>query len=368
MLIKPASSTCNLHCKYCFYSDVAHNRENPNYGFMSSDTLDSIMKKVFQFATIQCSFGFQGGEPTLAGLDFYKNVVALQKKYNQRGIAVHNAIQTNGYIIDADWAEFLAENNFLVGLSLDGTKEIHNTNRVDFANEGTFTKVMKTAELLNAYKVEYNILTVVTSQVARHITEIYNFYKKNNFIYQQYIPCLDPLGVQRGSLKYSLTPELFEKFLNTLFELWYRDISSGSFVYNRYFENLIGMLAGYKPESCGTSGVCSNQLIIEANGDVFPCDFYVIDKYKLGNINDMPLCELAKNRTSENFIAQSMNLTSQCRECKWLSICHGGCRRDRDCWTEIGQNYYCQSYKGFFQKNIGKLLELSKTVDNPNKR
>ena len=169
LLIKPASGYCNFKCKYCFYDDVAQNREVESYGFMSTKTLEEIVKKALKFAKGECTFTFQGGEPTLVGLDFYKDLIKFQKKYNKKGLKIHNTIQTNGFLIDKEWAKFLHNNNFLVGISLDGTKEINDANRINANKEGTYNNILETIELFNKYKVEYNILTVVTSYVARNI-------------------------------------------------------------------------------------------------------------------------------------------------------------------------------------------------------
>ena len=160
VLIKPASSLCNMRCKYCFYADITDNREVKSYGIMSEETLENLIKKAFEYASGSATFAFQGGEPTLAGLDFYRKLLQLEQKYNVKKIPVQNAIQTNGYVIDEEWAKFLAENKFLVGLSLDGTRDIHDSLRVDAAGKGTFSRVEKTAKLFKKHGVEFNILCV----------------------------------------------------------------------------------------------------------------------------------------------------------------------------------------------------------------
>lgn len=224
-------------------------------------------------------FWFSEREPTLVGLDFFKKLVELEKEYNKKGIKVNNTIQTNGILINDEWSKFLADNNFLVGLSLDGPKNLHDINRVDASNKGTFNKVMKTVNLFNSYGVEYNILFVVNGYTARHAKKIYNFYKKNNFKYLQFIPCLDPLDKEFGQSSYSLTPEKFEKFLITLFDSWYNDIIKNDPVSIRIFDNYANMLRGYPPESCGMNGLCACQFVTESDGSVYPCDFYVLDKW-----------------------------------------------------------------------------------------
>lgn len=178
VMIKPASSNCNLKCKYCFYHSIAKNRNTCSYGIMDHETLETIVSKALSFADNTCTIAFQGGEPTLAGLDFFRKLVDIEKKYNKKNLRINNALQTNGMVIDDEWAEFLSSSNFLVGISLDGTKDIHDSNRVDHNGKGTFNKVMNTIGLFNRYGVEYNILTVVNAFNARHAAKIYNFFKK----------------------------------------------------------------------------------------------------------------------------------------------------------------------------------------------
>lgn len=361
LLIKPSSGGCNIRCKYCFYHDEQLNRETFSYGFMSEETLEILIKKALEYATIHCSFGFQGGEPTLRGLDFYRRVVELQKKYNVHHAEIANAIQTNGLLIDDEWAQFLHENRFLVGLSLDGIKDVHDQNRLDPEGKGTFNRVLQAAQKLTAHQVDFNLLTVVTNRTADAITKIYNFYRRSNLLYQQYIPCLDPLEEERGSSPYSLTPEKYAKFLKTLFDLWYRDVTAGRFIYIRYFENLLGMLMGRRPESCGMSGQCAIQNVVEADGSVYPCDFYCLDQWKLGNIRTDSFESMAKCEAAQRFLMEGTLGREQCRECEYAPICRGGCRRDREPLGE-GGNYFCEAYKGFFAYALPRLQGMARTI------
>ena len=181
LLIKPASGMCNMNCKYCFYADVGECRDVKNYGFMNEQTQENIVKKALTATEEYCAFGFQGGEPTLAGLAFYRRQVELEKKYNINNVYVVNSIQTNGYAIDEEWARFLAENRFLVGLSLDGPREINDGLRKDRAGDGSYDNIMRTVGLFDRYGVQYNILTVVSKPVALNAKKVYRFFKKNNF-------------------------------------------------------------------------------------------------------------------------------------------------------------------------------------------
>lgn len=359
LLIKPASGGCNLRCKYCFYHDEQLNRETFSYGLMSEETLEILIKKALDYATVYCSFGFQGGEPTLRGLDFFRKAVELQKKYNVHHAQIHNAIQTNGLLIDDAWAGFLRENHFLVGLSLDGTKDVHDGNRLDPAGKGTFNRVLQAAQKLTAHQVEFNLLTVVTGCTADAAAKIYNFYRRSGLPYQQYIPCLDPLMGERGASPYSLTPEKYAKFLKTLFDLWYRDVTQGRFIYIRYFENLLAMLLGQRPESCGLSGACMLQNVIEADGSVYPCDFYCLDEWRMGCVQEDSFPELAERPAAREFLARGATGREQCAGCEYFPICRGGCRRDREPLGH-GGNYFCAAYKEFFPYALPRLRELAR--------
>lgn len=361
-LVKPASGACNMRCGYCFYADEMAQRSVASYGRMSAKTLEALVRSGLETAQESCTFAFQGGEPTLAGLDFFEQYLEFVERHNKKGILVHSAIQTNGYALNESWARFFAKNRFLVGLSLDGGQDIHNKWRWDKKGSGSFEAVMQSAQLLREHEADCNVLCVVTAQTAQQIGEIYAFYRKHNLLYQQYIPCLDPLGETRGEKEYSLTPKLYGSFLKQLFDLWFTDITAGRFIYIRYFENLLGMLLGHPPESCGLLGHCSYQYVIEADGGVYPCDFYALDAYRLGNINTHNIAELDERRKEIHFIEDSVTQTEKCRQCAFLPLCRGGCRRDCDTGAGLMQNYFCQAYKMFFNYAIDRICYLAKQI------
>ena len=365
LLIKPASGACNLRCAYCFYADVASKRETPSFGSMSEETLEAVVQKALRFAQGEVTFAFQGGEPTLRGLPFFRRLIELEKAHNSRGLPIHNAIQTNGMVLDAEWADFLAENRFLVGLSLDGTATVHDLHRLDPDGAGTHKRVLRAARLLTEHKVDFNILTVITARAAREIRSIYAFYRREDLLYQQYIPCLDPLGEARGGHPYSLTPALYERFLKDLFDLWFADVTSGRFIYIRYFENLVGMMLGQMPEACGMAGVCSQQYVVEADGGVYPCDFYVLDPYRLGSLVTDDFPALDEKRGELGFVERSRFVSPECRDCPWFALCRGGCRRDREPLRGDGMlslNYFCPAYKAFFSYAYPRLAHLSRAI------
>lgn len=361
LLIKPASGLCNLSCRYCFYRDIMGKRKQGSYGFMTVETLEAVIQKGLAYADRECTIAFQGGEPTLVGLDFYKTVVDLEKKHNKNGIRVHNAIQTNGIGLDAQWADFFRDNNFLVGISLDGVKETHDCNRLDGRGDGTFHRVMETIRLLDSRHVEFNMLTVVNRQTAPRATRIYNFYKRMGLSYLQFIPCLDPYGEAPGAAPCSLTAEAYGSFLCTLFDLWYRDVKKGEGCSIRQFENYIEMLLGYPPESCGMSGVCGFQNVVEADGSVYPCDFYVLDEYRLGNLRTDSFETINRRRKDIAFVEASQAIDPECASCRFFPLCRGGCRRHRPANPDgtLGRNIFCESYKRFFAYTGNRLKELA---------
>lgn len=365
LLIKPASGLCNLRCRYCFYADEMARRSVPSYGIMTRETLECVLRRAFDYASGPVTLAFQGGEPTLAGLDFFRSVTSLAAERNLKKLPVRYAIQTNGILLDDDWAAFFAEHQFLVGLSLDGARGLHDLNRVFPDGSGTFDAVMNRAALLKRHGVEFNILTVVTKQAAGNIGDVYRFFRKEGLPYQQYIPCLDPLEEVRGGHDYSLNFKKYEHFLKTLFDNWYRDLINGKYVYNRYFENLVGMLLLQPPESCGMSGHCSMQNVVEADGSVYPCDFYVLDQYRLGNLCTDSFEQIQLRRKEIGFIEQSKAVHQKCAACRWYPLCRGGCRRDRETADgALGLNYYCAAYEGFFSYAVPRLEKLAQLIQS----
>lgn len=357
LLLKPASGRCNMRCRYCFYADEKSRRDVADYGMMDESTLEAIIKKALSHAEGACTFGFQGGEPTLRGLDFFKTVVALQKKHNVNGVRVDNALQTNGLLLDDNWAEFLAREGFLVGLSMDGMAGVHNKNRVDARGEGTLARVLASAETLRRHNVTFNVLTVVTNDTADKIGLIYDFFMRHELRWQQYIPCLDPLGENMGWL----TTEKYALFLKGLFDRWAADVARGNFIYIRQFENYVGMLLGKPAESCGMMGYCGMQYAVEADGSAYPCDFYIVDAYRLGNFLTDDFDILDQNRARLRFVEDSAQKDKECRACPYFPLCRGGCRRDRDAGGgALGRTRFCEAYKAFFAYALPRLTAIAR--------
>lgn len=359
ILIKPASSLCNMRCRYCFYHDVAKNRAVKSYGMMSIDTLEILVKKALAYADEACTFAFQGGEPTLVGLEFFEKLIEFEDKYNFKKVPIYHSVQTNGYLMDGRFASFFARHNFLVGLSLDGTRDIHNSLRVDADGKGTFDRVIQASKLLDDYHVEYNILYVVSNFVARHSSKVYQFFKNNGFKFLQFIQCLDSFDGQTHP--YSLTPARYSAFLKNTFDYYYRDFMGGSYVSIRMFDNYVNMIAGRRAECCGMNGVCSCNLVVEGDGSVYPCDFYVVDRYRLGNIKQNSIEEMYHSSAAKTFIEESMYVDPKCGSCKWKPICRGGCRRLREPLQDgrLALNKFCESYYEFFEYAYERMYRMA---------
>ena len=363
LLIKPVSGTCNMACTYCFYADEQEKRSTANAGVMTEETLSNIMRKMLAKAQGSCNIAFQGGEPTLAGLEFYKKVIWNVRYYNHKRLPVTYALQTNGYALNEEWCRFFKEHGFLIGLSIDGTEEIHNTYRKGKDGSPTFSRVKQSAALLERFGVPYNILTVVNKEVAKHPKEIYAFYKKQGWKYQQYVACLDPLYEIPGNQEYSLLPQEYGQFLIDLFQCWFQDLKQNRQPYIRQFENYIGILLGIQPEACEQRGTCGIQYAIEADGTVYPCDFYMLDEYKLGNINENSVSAIDRRRVEIVFLKSSEETVAACRSCTYFPICRGGCSRNRSLNEQgVYMNYFCPGYQMFLKECLLDMLQIAQAM------
>lgn len=362
LLIKPASSSCNLRCRYCFYYDVADNREVKNYGIMNDDTLENMVKKVFDDVEYSANFAFQGGEPTMAGIEFFEKFHKFVEKYNTKKIIVNFSLQTNGTLLNKKWLELFKKHNYLIGLSLDGNKEMHDTFRIDAKGKGTFSRVLKAAKMMKKAEVEFNILCVVNKLIAQNGKLVYNFFRNNGFRYYQFIPCLDSLSCSEEK-DYTLTAEDYGKFLDETFNLWYEDMMSGKRISVRHFDNYTKILLGEEPEACDMVGHCNMNAVLESDGSMYPCDFYVLDEFKVGNINESSFEELFKSEAEMRFLRTSLAVDEKCKVCRYFKICRGGCRRHKELTAEGNyENRFCESYKYFFERNIDKMIKTAEYV------
>ena len=359
ILIKPASGRCNMRCSYCFYRDVADHREEGDRGMMSEETLERIVRAALCEAGEFCAFGFQGGEPTLRGLPFFERFRSLVARHNPRKIPVSFALQTNGLLIDGAWATFLAQSGFLTGLSIDGTAALHDSLRPDAAGNPTHRRALRAAERLRRAGAPLNILTVVTPQLAAKTEEVYRYFKSQNFDHLQFIPCL---GGEEAS-PHVPSSEQYGDFLCRLFDCWAVDFERGQYTSIRLFDNYVHMVAGYPPESCAMAGHCAPYALIEADGAVYPCDFYAVDKHYLGNIHSSSFKELLGGDSARRFAGQSHRLPDQCRSCRHLFLCRGGCRRERVAAPHgADENRYCTAYFRFFEHAAPTLRRIAASV------
>ncbi len=346
IMIKPASSLCNLDCKYCFYHDVAENREEKNLGIMKTETAENLIKSALTFADgCSVAFAFQGGEPLIAGKEYFENFVKLTEKYNVRNSEIFFSIQTNGLLVDDEWAKFFTENKFLVGLSLDGDREA-NKYRVDHNGQSKFFTTLSAANILRDNKTEFNILSVMTGASARRIDTIYTYLKSKGFRYLQFIPCLRPFGSNEESELY-MTNEDYEYFLTHAFNNYVKDFVRGDYVSIRQFDNYVRLYLGDRAEQCGMCGHCTHQFVAEGNGNIYPCDFYCTDEWLLGNINEQDLETMASSKKAKDFLRESLSIPEECKKCPYFPICRaGGCKRSRQ------DRNYCEAYKGFFKSSL----------------
>lgn len=363
LLIKPASSLCNLRCKYCFYADESKLRETKNYGIMKKETTEKLIENVFKDvdSNTDLTFAFQGGEPTMAGLDWFKafiEEVEKREKLSQKSPNIHYAIQTNGIVIDEDWCKFLKENDFLVGLSLDGDSTLHNENRVDSNSKGSFSKVMATKRLFDKFSVEYNILTVLTSKLARYPQKVWNFLVANKIKFVQFVPCLGELENDSQS-QFALTPERFSSFYVKLFSLWADELEKGNYISVKFFDDIYNLLLKKQVTACGFVGNCQTQFVVEGDGSVYPCDFYVLDQWKIGDLKTMTPQEILKSPISDKFLSRERTNETVCKSCRWRNMCGGGCVRMKYNMYVNQKGDFC-GYKDFLDKSENRLNQVAR--------
>ncbi len=358
ILIKPASGMCNMQCSYCFYYDIMKNREIANYGFMSEEILEEIVKKAYAETPAAISFVFQGGEPMLCGLTFFIKFMAFVEQYNLKKTPTTFALQTNGTLITPEFAAFFKANNFLIGISLDGNEEVHNLHRLMNNNSNSFTQTLKGIAILQDCQVDYNLLTVITNETAKNVKKTYQFLKTLGTSYLQFIPCINSFDSQDKGQQ--LSNDLYLEFLKELFDLWFLDYQRGKMVSIRYFDDILKIIIGYYPESCTMQGSCINQNVIEADGSVYPCDFYVIDQWKMGNIMTTSFRSLNQTPQAIAFIESSEGKHEDCMQCKYFQLCKGGCRRNKEPFANetTAKTRFCKAIYAFFDYSIERFIEI----------
>ena len=354
-MIKPVSGACNMRCTYCFYADEMKNRAEAVHARMTDETLEKLVRRVFSYAEGRVMLAFQGGEPTLAGAEFYKKLLKLERKYNSRHIPVQHALQTNGLVLDDEMIDVLKEGNFLVGVSMDGTAALHDARRIDAAGQGTYQRIRENTEKLKQAGIEFNILCVVDEAVASQPEAVMEALEP--YIYLQFIACLDPLTEDKR--EGALTAEAYGEFLSRTYTRYAALLRAGKPISIRTFDNWLGMLAGFPPESCGFSGRCSVNYLVESNGSVYPCDFYALDEWLLGDINRVSFYALEKSEVQQRFIARSLPVPEGCKTCPYYALCRCGCCRDRDVQGQLGENRLCAGYRLFFERHLTDMKQLA---------
>lgn len=359
LMIKPASSLCNMSCRYCFYKDEVRHRAQTCAALMTAETAATLIDAAFSALDGRgaVSFAFQGGEPTLAGLPFFQRFVDMARRRNTHNLPIAWSLQTNGLLLDEAWIAFLKENNFLVGVSVDGTCALHDAFRPDVQGQGTYARVADSVARLLAQGVQTNLLCVVHGKTAEKPKAVYRALKALKTGYLQFIPCLDPLGVPRGSLPWSLMPEAYGRFLCGVFDEWYKDHTRGEYVSIRQIDDWVHLAMGEAPSSCAAFGGCGGFLVAEADGSLYPCDFYALDEWRLGHVSQgLEAC--IRSERMKAFQKRSTAKPAACRTCPYAPICRGGCPND---WSH-GANYFCPSFRMLFGHATERMLRIAQSI------
>ena len=361
VMIKPASSLCNMRCKYCFYADVASHREIRSHGVMSEETVDRILANLRAELNEgdRVCFTFQGGEPTLVGLPFFEYFVAQTTRW--KDVAISYALQTNGILIDEAWCAFLKKYDFLVGVSFDLLPDVHDRTRLGADQKGTYDKVLSAIRLLRRHGVRFNVLCTLTGEIARHPERVWNQLVKLDIGYVQFTPCLGELDKPASGDAYALTPKRFAAFYTRLFALWYRDYRVGKYRSVKLFDDVVNLAVLGIPTSCGMSGYCQPQLVVEADGSTYPCDFYCLDAYCMGNLTEHTVSQLLATQALKDFLAHAPTLPTLCDTCRYRRFCGGNCKRMRREICCDAADSFC-GYRDFLDQCGPALFELAERV------
>ena len=366
VMVKPCGASCNLSCQYCYYRAAeALYPDKPLR--MAAETLDRFTKQFIESQLVpEITFAWQGGEPTLMGLDFFRAALDYQSRYQRPGQVIRNTFQTNGVLLDDTWCGFLHRHGYLVGISLDGLPEAHNAFRLDKRGVPTYDSVMKGLALLQRHRVEFNVLTCVHAANAGQPLEVYHFLRDEvgaRFI--QFIPVVErtsPTDWSSGpATSRSVSGKQFGDFLIAVFDEWIRrDVGE---VFIQIFDAALGAWFGAPPSMCALAPTCGTAVVLEHNGDVYSCDHFVDSAFLLGNIWDRHIAQLVGSEQQRRFgLAKREALPVSCHRCEFLFACHGGCPKDRLLTTpsgETGLNHLCSGYWAFFNHVRGPMQTMA---------
>lgn len=371
MMFKPVGAECNLGCSYCYYQDKV--RLYDEHSYLSMDLIEKVIKEYIEInASEQIVFDWHGGEPLLLGLDYLKKIVEIQRKY--RGNKhIYNTIQTNATLLTADFAAFFKENNFLVGVSIDGPQDVHDKFRKDKGGNSTFLKVMRGIELLHRCAVDFNTLTTISKAGEGRGSEVYGFLKNIGSRYMQFMPVYEyvdsknniasPDDKQSALASWSVSPIEYGKFMCDIFDCWVRN-DVGSYFVN-LFDSTLANYCGMNPGTCVYSETCGANAVMEHNGDIYPCDHFVYPRYKLGNVKESSLREIVSSENATRFVIDKRNsLPAQCLRCEYYFACHGECPKHRFAMSdknESGLNSLCEGLYYFFS-HVDPYMQMMKNL------
>lgn len=356
LLVKPVAGDCNLRCRYCFYlekgagpGDAAHR--------MDDRTLERLIADYLGCSLSRWHFAWQGGEPTLAGLEFFRRATALMARQARPGAVVGNALQTNGTLLDDAWGEFLARHRFLVGISLDGPAELHDAYRVAADGRGSHAEVLRGLDVLRRHRVEFNVLTVVNAVNAAHPLRLYRYLRDElGIAFQQYLECVEWDRSGRPA-PFAVSPVAWGRFLCALFDEWYEhDVGRVSI---RLFDAVIRRLAGGPPELCAMDRRCEGYLVVEHDGGVYPCDFFVAPEWRLGRVGERPPADFFELPKARGFARRKLKTGPACRSCRHFRLCAGDCVKNRD---GGGGSALCAGWRMFYDHTAARFRQLADRV------
>ena len=364
---KTVSEDCNLACDYCYYSRTG-GKIGKTVRRIDATILEKFIAEYMRFSEGVASFAWQGGEPLLAGLDFFKTVVSFQAKYAAANTAIANSVQTNATLLNDDWARFFKTYSFLVGVSIDGPRQLNDKRRVTRSGVGSYDRVMNGVEYLRRYAVDFNVLTVLHENNIGKANELFEFYERENFRFIQFIPGMDFRAQETSKPpRYLITAREYGDFLCDAFDIWYNDGNPKTSI--RFFDNMLSVYLNHDAELCVHQRTCPTTLILEQNGDAYPCDFYIGNDYKLGNVAKDSLEDILGNYVYQRFLEKKPTLPEKCTTCEFLNLCHGGCPRNRN-WNLSGQeidvDYFCDSYIQIYRYADERMKSLARQLKTRN--